>query len=230
MKNNKIKYGFFAIVLFSVLLLSGCTAQSIDGKSLGDDSDVMLDKGDAMVAKDDTMMDESDVMVAKDDVMMEESDVMVDQNDAMISKDDAMMEENEAMMEESDSMMDVTYSGEILAGTTTPYIDFNKEDYDLAIKNGKIVMLYFYANWCPSCKAEQVDIFAAFNELEREDLVGFRVNYRDSDTNDFEKDLAKDHGVTYQHTKVILQDGERVLKVPNSWNKDTYLTELAKIK
>ena len=163
------------------------------------------------------------------DAMVEKSDSMMEEKDAMV-EDDVMEEKEEAMMEEKDEMMvDDSYQGEILAGSVTPYIAFNKADYDKAVSENKIVLLYFYAEWCPSCKTEQIQTFAAFNELEREDVVGFRVNYRDSGVDSFEEELAKEHGVTYQHTKVILQNGERVLKAPNSWKKEKYLEEINKV-
>ena len=121
------------------------------------------------------------------------------------------------------------FQGKVLAGTTTPYMEFNKADYDLALKTKPYVVLYFYANWCPICKVEQPSTFAAFNELQRSDMIGFRVNYRDSDTDDDEVALAREFGVTYQHTKVVLKNGQRVLKSPESWNKQDYLDNLGKI-
>jgi len=89
--------------------------------------------------------------------------------------------------------------------------------------------LYFYANWCPICKREQVDTFAAFNELNDQNLIGFRVNYKDGDDDADEKALAQQYGIAYQHTKVILKDGKQIGKWPDSWNKQRYLDELAKI-
>ena len=122
------------------------------------------------------------------------------------------------------------YSSKVLAGTdSTKYLDFNKADYDKALKEKKKILLYFYASWCPICKREQPDTFAAFNEINDADLIGFRVNYRDSDTDADEENLAKEFGVGYQHTKVILKDGKRVGKFPDSWDKQRYLDELAKI-
>ena len=116
----------------------------------------------------------------------------------------------------------------ILAGTTTPYIEFNKQDYQKALSENKIILLYFYANWCPLCKLEEPQTFAAFNELNKTDFIGFRVNYKDSDTDEDEVELAKEFGVTYQHTKVIIKNGQRVLKAPDSWDKDRYLEEIKK--
>ena len=117
-----------------------------------------------------------------------------------------------------------------MAGTSdTLYLDFNKEDYEKALNEKKKILLYFYANWCPICRVEQLSTFAAFNEINDPDLIGFRVNYRDSDTDESEENLAKEFGISYQHTKIILKDKERVLKAPDSWNKERYLEELSKI-
>lgn len=123
-----------------------------------------------------------------------------------------------------------SYTGKVLAGTeATKYLEFNKADYDKALNEKKKILLYFYASWCPICRVEQTATFAAFNEINDPDLIGFRVNYRDDDTDADEISLAKEFGVSYQHTKVILKDGQRVGKFPDSWDKERYLDELAKI-
>ncbi len=121
------------------------------------------------------------------------------------------------------------FQGKLLAGSTTPYYEFSKADYELALQSKPYVVLYFYANWCPICRAEQPHTFAAFNEIQRTDMVGFRVNFRDSETDDDEVGLARQFGVTYQHTKVVLKNGERVLKSPETWSKEDYLENLGKI-
>jgi len=121
------------------------------------------------------------------------------------------------------------FAGNLLAGSATPYYDFNQADYENALAEGKTVFLYFYANWCPICRAEEKETFAAFNELDAKNVVGFRVNYKDTDTDMDEEALAKQFGITYQHTKVILKNGERVLKAPDSWDKQRYLDEISKV-
>lgn len=128
----------------------------------------------------------------------------------------------------SDSGQETTSEPKVLAGTTTKYFEFTKEAYDQALAENKVILLYFYASWCPICRLEQPKTFAAFNELNNPNIIGFRVNYRDSDTDENEVDLAKQFGVSYQHTKVILKDGQRVLKAPDSWDKERYLEELKK--
>ena len=134
------------------------------------------------------------------------------------------------MMEEDEGMMSSSYKGKVLAGTVSKYLDFNKADYDEALKDNKKILLNFYANWCPVCKAEQPETFSAFNELNDDDVIGFRVNFKDSDTDDNEVELAKQFGVAYQHTKVILKDGKQVAKFPDSWNKQRYLDEISKVQ
>ena len=119
-----------------------------------------------------------------------------------------------------------TLPSNVLAGTTSKYVEFNQAAYQQALDENKIILLYFYANWCPLCTKEQPEIFSAFNELNNPEVVGFRVNFRDSDTDQDEVELAKKYGISYQHTKVILKNGERILKSPESWNKERYLQEL----
>ena len=123
----------------------------------------------------------------------------------------------------------IKYSGQIIAGSTSPLLDFNKTDYDNAIKTDKLVLIYFYANWCPICIGEvNNSLYPAFNELSGDKVIGFRVNYNDDQTDKDEKDLAREFGVAYQHTKVFVKDGERVLKSPESWSKERYFQEINK--
>ncbi len=186
-------------------MLNDGTKVMTDGKVTKKDSTSFMLKEGESIWMDGTFMKAGEMM----------------ENKSMMEKD--AMKKEEAMMEKS------PYTGKILAGAATKYIDFNKADYDKALKENKNVILNFYANWCPICKAEQPEAFAAFNELNDANLVGFRVNYKDSDTDADEQALAKEFQVPYQHTKVIIKNGKQVLKAPDSWNKQRYLDELAKV-
>lgn len=111
--------------------------------------------------------------------------------------------------------------------SSAPLLNFTKAQYDAAVASDKLVVLYFYANWCPICRAEFPLMQSAFAKLPAgSNVIGFRVNYNDSDTDEDEKALARQFGVAYQHTKVFLKNGQVVLKSPEGWSEDRYLTEI----
>lgn len=75
-------------------------------------------------------------------------------------------------------------------------------------------VLFFYANWCPTCRPVNEELNRS-EDVIPEDLVIIRVNYNDSDTDSAEKDLARKYGITYQHTFVLIdEDGTEIKK----WN------------
>lgn len=163
-----------------------------------------------------------------DDKMAQEKGMM--EKEAMEQKEkEAMMEKRDegATMNKNETTM--KHSGTVLAGKSAPLLDFTKADYDLAIKTDKLIVLYFYANWCPICKAEVSNaLYPAFNRLTTDKVVGFRVGYNDNETNTDEKNLAKEFGVAYQHTKVFVKNGQRILKSPEGWDEKRYEVEINK--
>lgn len=130
--------------------------------------------------------------------------------------------------EKEEAIETETETTNILAGTTSPFIEFNKADYQEAVSDGKTILLYFYATWCPSCIAElKRATMPAFDEINNENVIAFRVNFSDGSTDADEVSLARDFGVTSQHTKVVLgSDGTVLLKSPETWDKDRYLSEI----
>lgn len=92
------------------------------------------------------------------------------------------------------------------------YLEFSEAV--LSDSNSKRRVLFFYANWCPTCKAAEQDIQANIDELP-DDVIIIRVNYNDADTDENEKELAKNYAITYQHTFVHLDAQNNAVK---TWN------------
>jgi thiol-disulfide isomerase/thioredoxin len=129
----------------------------------------------------------------------------------------------------SDKMMKGAYTGAVLAGKSAPLLDFRKADYEKALQSNKTILLYFFANWCPICRAELPHLYAAFNELNTDKVIGFRVNYNDPETDTDELALAQQFQVPYQHSKVFIKNGKQIGKFPDGWDKTRYLIEISKV-
>jgi len=166
------------------------------------------------------------------------SEVMEEEQDAMMDDDAAMMDGTELKTMEDGTMMeadvDASMKGEasfrsaVIAGSSSPLLEFDQRDYTAALESDRVVVLYFYASWCPICKAEFEDTKAAFDAVTDDSIVGFRVHFNDSATTPEMEALAREYGVPYQHTKVFTKNGERVLKSPETWSIERYLSEFTK--
>ena len=208
--------------------------------NLRPEGEIMMEKGKEMMEEGEKMMEEGEAMKKDGEAMMEEGEAMMEKKEdgaAMEEKGDGVMEEKDGVdgaMEQKDSdsgsqpvSSAVEYQGQVLASGSggAVLLDFNKADYDAAMENGALIAMFFYANWCPTCRVEFPRMEQAFEELDG-NVVGFRVNYNDSQTDNDERQLARDNGVGYQHTKVFIKDGERILKSPEGWSKNRYISEI----
>ena len=92
------------------------------------------------------------------------------------------------------------------------YVTYSPEALASAASDRRV--LFFYANWCPTCQPADESFSTNQSQLPT-DVTVLRVNYNDTQTDQAEKDLAKKYGVTYQHTFVQIDAaGNEVAK----WN------------
>ena len=213
------------VLLIAVVVVAGCTSTQSGDTILPDGS---IQKSDGTIIK------QNGVMVKPDGTMLppegSPEGTMVKEDGTIVKPDGTMIKPDGAMVvPEEGAIMETKFSGTVLAGSSAQLIDFNKADYDKAIASDKVILLYFYASWCTICRAEVPELYSAFNEIDSNRIVGFRVNFNDGDTDAGEKALAQQFQVPYQHTKIILKDDKVVLKAPDSWNKARYITEINKV-
>ncbi|QQR83998.1 thioredoxin family protein [Candidatus Peregrinibacteria bacterium] len=195
-----------ALLLVSLTLLSGCK--------------VPVDTDDSMMNSDETMMNSDETMMEGDETMMEGDEWSMDGEDAMMKKDSEVMENqsDDAMMKKDESMMEgdsMEKSADdvmsYVSGMTQPY---QLAAYNQAVQDGKTVLLDFYANWCPICRANAPSLKSAAGQT---DAIVFTVDY------DNEAALKKQLGVTSQSTYVLLKDGNEVARISGAQSEAEFV-------
>lgn len=123
---------------------------------------------------------------------------------------------------------DAGYKGTVLAGKNAFYIEYNQRDYDVAVGEGKVIVLVYYTEGNEASEKDNSEAQAAFYDLEDSNVMGFRVHYTDSKVSVDDKKIAEKFGVINKNTKVIVRDGKQVFKNLDSWNKARYLDEISR--
>lgn len=79
-------------------------------------------------------------------------------------------------------------------------MEVNKIKFEEEIKNNKIVLVDFFATWCPPCKALTPIVEEA--EKENTDIKFLKINVDD------EQELAIKYGIMSVPTLVLIKDGQ----------------------
>jgi len=92
--------------------------------------------------------------------------------------------------------------------TQGKYVEYTPTIVKESADQGKKVVLFFHASWCPTCRAAQNDILGRIDEIG-DDIVIVKTDY------DTYNDLKKKYNITYQHTFVqVDQQGNEI----TTWN------------
>lgn len=112
------------------------------------------------------------------------------------------------------------------AANPAQVIPFTKGVYEEALASDKLVVLYFYANWCPICREEFPRFQEIISSFSADQVVALQVNFNDSETDADEEAIARKYDIPYQHSKVFLKNGEVLLKSLESWDTAQYVENI----
>ncbi len=107
--------------------------------------------------------------------------------------------------------------------TETPsyYKNYSKEDYDKAINEKRVLVLYFTSNWCQECIEQDTINALSFEELNKEGAIGLRIHILDSETTTETDALSQKFDVTKEQSYAILdKNGVVFFKYTGDLSKD----------
>lgn len=107
--------------------------------------------------------------------------------------------------------------------TNDRYVEYSPENFANSASNRRV--LFFYADWCPICRPADADFQTNENQIPS-DVTVIRVNYNDTKTDQDEKDLATEYGVTYQHTFVQIDSAGKAVTTWNGGQLDELVSNI----
>ena len=154
-----------------------------NGTKVTKDGKITASNGSVIILKDGQELTTDGAILTVDVSKM----MMMKEEGAM--KDEKMRDTNSAMMEKHGS-----------------YLDYSAATVAAEQKAGHKVVLYFYAPWCPFCRAADAD-FQAHGDKIPAGVTVLKTSY------DNETALKQKYGITHQHTFVqIDNNGDMITK------------------
>jgi thioredoxin 1 len=147
----------------------------------------------------------------------DEQDVMSTDTQAEMQDESQMETEMGSDMESSDpvSGIEMAPESELSAGIYTEY-----SPEKLVMHEGKDIVLFFKADWCPSCRGLDKDIKENMSQIP-ENIVILDVDY------DQYTDLRQKYGVTTQHSLVqVSSNGDLIMKWSGGSKLETIIDKI----
>ncbi len=94
----------------------------------------------------------------------------------------------------------------ISGATLAAVVPFDQAQYEQARAAGKPVVVYFHADWCPTCRAQQPIVDKLSKEAGFTPVTIFEADF------DTQTDLEKALKVTQQSTFVVFKQGHEVTR------------------
>ena len=83
---------------------------------------------------------------------------------------------------------------------------YTQQEFDMLAADGKPMVVHIHADWCGTCKAQDVQINAAMNSPEFKDVTFFEVDY------DIQRKTIKFFNAKVQSTIIIYQQGKEIAR------------------
>lgn len=101
-------------------------------------------------------------------------------------------------------------------------LPYTKAALDKTLAEGQPAVVFFHADWCPTCKAQEPIVRDLLKEPRMKEVTLFRADY------DKEKALWKSLRVTSQSTFVVFKGGKEVGRSTGQTNRDDIAATFAK--
>lgn len=91
---------------------------------------------------------------------------------------------------------------------------YTQAELDSVNNAGKPALVFIYADWCPTCKAQEKVLSTLLPTNEFKGITTLRVNF------DKQKPVVKAFGAMYQSTLIVFKGGKEVARVTGDTDPD----------
>ncbi len=81
---------------------------------------------------------------------------------------------------------------------------YTQQEFDALNAEGRTIVVHVHADWCGTCKAQDVQVSAAMNSPEFRDVVFFEVNF------DIQRKAVKFFNSKVQSVLIIFRQGREI--------------------
>jgi thiol-disulfide isomerase/thioredoxin len=81
---------------------------------------------------------------------------------------------------------------------------YNQQEFETLVNQGKTVVVHIHADWCGTCKAQDVQINAAINAADFKDVTFLEVDY------DGQRKAVNFFKTKIQSTIIIFKNGKEI--------------------
>lgn len=99
---------------------------------------------------------------------------------------------------------------------------YTQEKLDALNKSGKPTLVVIYADWCPTCRAQEKILSELLPTNEFKAISTLRVDF------DAQRAVVKSFGVRYQSTLIVFKGGKEIVRATGDTDRDSIANLLRK--